>query len=42
MEEKKHDKGKKSNTQTKNQKNRKSDKDRLCRFGRIRDSLFSN
>lgn len=42
MEEKKHDKGKRLDIQSKNQKTKKSDRERLCRFGGIRYSLFSN
>lgn len=42
VEEKKHDKGKRLDIQSKNQKNRKPDRGRLCRFGGIRYSLFSN
>lgn len=42
MEKKKHDKGKRLDIQRRNQKNGKPDKGRLCRFGGIRYSLFSN
>lgn len=42
MEKNKHDKGKRLDIQSKKQKNRESDRERLCWFGGIRYSLFSN